>query len=130
MDYPTDLKYTENDEWIRVEGEAGVVGITEYAQDQLSDVVYVEYTVDVGEDVDQGNSFAAVESVKAAADVYLPVAGAVIDLNDDLLERPELVNSDPYGEAWMVQIEIANPDELEGLMDAEAYEQYCDERSE
>jgi glycine cleavage system H protein len=130
MDYPADLKYTENDEWIRVEGETAVVGITDYAQDQLSDVVYVEYTVDMGEDVDQGDSFAAVESVKAAADVYSPVAGTVVEVNDDLLENPELVNTDPYGEAWMVQLEIANPDELEGLMDSDAYERYCEERSE
>lgn len=130
MDYPADLKYTENDEWIRIEGETAVVGITDYAQDQLSDVVYVEYTVDIGEDVDQGDSFAAVESVKAAADVYSPVAGTVVGLNDDLLGSPELVNTDPYGEAWMVQVEIASPDELEGLMDSDAYERYCEERSE
>jgi glycine cleavage system H protein len=130
MEYPADLKYSEDDEWIRVEGGTATVGITEYAQDQLSDVVYVEYTVEVGEEADQGDPFAAVESVKAAADVYLPVGGTVIALNEDLLDSPEMVNSDPHGEAWMVQIEIANPDELEGLMDAEAYEQYCEERSE
>lgn len=130
MEYPMDLKYTENDEWIRVDGGAAEVGITDYAQDQLSDVVYVEYTADIGDEVDQGDAFAAVESVKAAADVYMPVAGVITDTNEDLLDSPELVNSDPYGEAWMVRVEIGGEVDLENLMDAEAYEEYCNERSE
>ena len=130
MEYPTDLKYTENDEWIRVDGGSAEVGITDYAQDQLSDVVYVEYTADVGDEVGQGDAFAAVESVKAAADVYMPVAGKVTETNEDLLDSPELVNSDPYGEAWLVRVEIADEADLEQLMDSEAYEKYCSERSE
>ncbi|HEY5574583.1 MAG TPA: glycine cleavage system protein GcvH [Anaerolineales bacterium] len=130
MNIPEDLKYTENDEWIRVEGNTGTVGITDYAQDQLSDIVYVEIIVDEGESLKKGDSCATVESVKAAADVYLPVGGTVTAINEDLGDTPELVNSDPYGEAWMVKVEISNPDELDDLMDAAAYRKYCEEREE
>ncbi len=130
MNIPTDLKYTENDEWIRVEDNIGTIGITDYAQDQLSDVVYVEVIVDEGETLDQGDSCATVESVKAAADVYMPVGGTVTEINEDLGDTPELVNNDPYGEAWMVKVDLSNRDELDALMDAEAYQKYCEEREE
>jgi glycine cleavage system H protein len=130
MNIPADLKYTENDEWVRVEGTVGTVGITDYAQDQLSDVVYVEVIVDEGESLDQGDSCATVESVKAAADVYMPVSGTVTAINEELPDTPELVNTDPYGEAWMVKVELSSPDELDGLMDAAAYEKHCQEREE
>jgi glycine cleavage system H protein len=106
------------------------VGITDYAQDQLSDIVYVEIIVDEGESLKKGDSCATVESVKAAADVYLPVGGTVTTINEDLGDTPELVNSDPYGAAWMVKVEISNPDELDDLMDAAAYRKYCEEREE
>ncbi len=129
MEFPADLKYTENDEWIRLEGNVGTIGITDYAQEQLSDVVYVEVSVSVGDTVAQGDTFAAVESVKAAADVYLPASGKVLEVNEGLADAPELVNSDPYGEAWMVKIELSDPSELDALMDAAAYEKYCQERS-
>jgi len=122
MNFPKELKYTKNDEWIRVEGDKGTIGITDYAQDQLSDIVFVEYLVDVGESLDKGETFSTVESVKAAADVYLPVAGEIIALNEDLPDAPESVNSDPYGEAWMIKIKISNPSELADLMDADAIE--------
>ena len=128
MNIPPDLKYTENDEWIRVEGNTGTIGITDYAQDQLSDVVYVEVSTDEGEELEQGDACAPVESVKAASDVYMPVSGRVTAINDDLPDTPELVNTDPYGEAWMVQIELSDPDELDGLLDAQAYEKHCEER--
>ena len=128
MNIPPDLKYTENDEWIRVEGNTGTIGITDYAQDQLSDVVYVEVIADEGEELEQGDACATVESVKAASDVYMPVSGRVTAINDDLPDTPELVNTDPYGEAWMVQIELSDPDELDGLLDAQAYEKHCEER--
>ncbi|MEJ2266809.1 MAG: glycine cleavage system protein GcvH [Anaerolineales bacterium] len=128
MNIPPDLKYTENDEWIRVEGNTGTIGITDYAQDQLSDVVYVEVITDEGEELEQGDACATVESVKAASDVYMPVSGRVTAINDDLPDTPELVNTDPYGEAWMVQIELSDPDELDGLLDAQAYEKHCEER--
>ena len=124
MNIPAKFKYTENDEWIEVEGDAGKVGITDYAQDQLSDIVYVEILVAEGDTVSQGDSCATIESVKAAADVYMPVSGKVVAVNDDLPDTPEQVNSDPYGAAWMVQIELSDPSELDKLMDAEAYEAF------
>ncbi len=120
------LKYTKNDEWINPED--GTVGITDYAQAQLSDVVYVEITVSEGDEVQQGDIVATVESVKAAADVYAPVSGTVVAINEDLADTPEVVNSDPYGEAWMVRLQIADPAELDSLMDADAYQKYCEER--
>jgi glycine cleavage system H protein len=129
MKFPTDLRYTENDEWIRIEGEFAVAGITDYAQDQLSDIVYVEITAGVGDTLAKGESCAAVESVKAASDVYLPAGGTITEINEALPATPELVNSDPYGAAWMVRLKLSDPAELEGLMDAAAYERHCQERS-
>ena len=109
MQFPKDLKYTKNDEWIRVEGDQGTIGITDYAQDQLSDIVFVEVTLAVGEQGAKGAACATIESVKAAAEVYLPVGGTVTKVNEDLPKTPEQVNKDPYGAAWMVQIKIAKP---------------------
>ena len=122
MNIPTDLKYTQNDEWIRVEGNIGTVGITDFAQNQLSDIVFVEVVVSEGETVSQGDTCATVESVKAASDVYLPVSGMIVEVNDSLPTIPESVNSDPYGAAWMVKLELSNPSELENLLDAPGYE--------
>ena len=123
MNIPADLKYTKNDEWIRVEGNVGTVGITDYAQDQLSDIVYVEIVAAEDELSEQNDTCATVESVKAAADVYLPVSGKIVAINETLADTPEVVNSDPYGEAWMVKIEISDPEELDTLLDAATYEQ-------
>jgi len=123
MNIPNDLKYTKNDEWIRVEENVGTVGITDYAQDQLSDIVYVEIVLAEGERVSQGDTCATVESVKAAADVYLPVSGVITAVNEDLPDAPETINSDPYGKAWMVKIELSDPTELDGLLDADGYQQ-------
>ncbi|MDF1499354.1 MAG: glycine cleavage system protein GcvH [Anaerolineales bacterium] len=128
MDIPKDLKYTESDEWVRVEGDTATTGISDYAQDQLSDIVYVEHVVEEGDTVAQGEPHSAVESVKAAADVYMPVGGKIIAINENLESSPELVNTDPYGEAWLVKFEISDASELEDLMDAAAYEKYCEER--
>lgn len=128
MNFPSDLKYTENDEWIRVDGNIGTAGISDYAQDQLSDIVYVEAQVAEGDKLDQGDVFAIVESVKAAADVYMPASGVITKINEDLPDSPELVNSDPYGDAWMIKFELSDPDELDGLLDAAAYEKHCQER--
>ncbi|MFL7893170.1 MAG: glycine cleavage system protein GcvH [Anaerolineales bacterium] len=130
MNIPADLKYTENDEWIRIEGNTGTIGITDYAQDQLSDVVFVEIVADINESLNPGDACATVESVKAAADVYLPVGGTITEINEDLLDAPELVNTDPYGEAWMLKIELSDPSQLDALLDAEAYQKICDQRSE
>jgi len=131
MNIPQGLKYTKNDEWIKVEDNTGLIGITDYAQEQLSDVVYVEIIVAQGEKVKKGDSCATVESVKAAADVYMPVSGAIISINDkELPETPELVNSDPFGKAWMVKVELSDSSELDDLMDADSYQKYCDEREQ
>jgi glycine cleavage system H protein len=129
MQFPEDLKYTENDEWVRVEGEIGTTGVTDYAQDQLSDVVYVEITVDIGDTVAKGGMFGLIESVKAAADIYMPVSGTLTEVNEALIDTPELVNSDPYGAAWMVKFEVSDPAELDAIMDVGAYEKYVSERS-
>lgn len=129
MNTPSNLKYTPNDEWIKVEGNVGTVGITDFAQNQLSDIVFVEIVVGVGDQVKKGDSAATLESVKAAADVYLPVGGKVIAINEALPDTPEKVNSDAFGEAWMVKIEISDPAELNGLLDAAAYEKVCAEKS-
>ncbi len=129
MNIPSDLKYTPNDEWIRVEGNTGVVGITDFAQDQLSDIVYVEIVVSVGDMVKKGDACATLESVKAAADVYMPVSGKIIAINEALPDTPEVVNSDPYGNAWMVKVEMSDPGELNDLLDAAAYEKHVQEKS-
>lgn len=128
MNIPSDLKYTENDEWIRVEGDIGTIGITDYAQEQLSDIVYVEILVSEGETVSKGDSCATVESVKAASDVFMPVSGTVVAVNEDLADVPETINSDPYGDAWMCKIQISDPAELETLLDSGAYQANVEER--
>lgn len=128
MKFPNDLKYTKNDEWIRVEGNVGTLGVSDYAQDQLSDIVYIEYAVSVGDEQSAGDIFGTVESVKAASDVYFPVGGKVIELNESLLDAPEMVNSDPYEKSWMIKIEISDLSELDGLMDSSAYETKTKER--
>jgi glycine cleavage system H protein len=128
MNIPTDLKYTQNDEWIKIDGNTGTVGITDFAQDQLSDIVFVEVIVSVGDTVKKGDPCATVESVKAAAEVYLPVSGTVIAVNETLPDSPELINKDPYGEAWMVKIEPTDPAELGSLLDAGAYQKRTEEK--
>ncbi|NPA06544.1 MAG: glycine cleavage system protein GcvH [Chloroflexi bacterium] len=125
---PENLKYTKSDEWI--DPQTGKVGITDYAQSQLSDVVYVEIIVSEGETVNKGDIIATIESVKAAADVYAPVSGKVVEVNEGLADTPEVVNSDPYGDAWLVRMEISDPSELDELMDADAYRKYCEERED
>jgi len=122
MNIPSDLKYTQNDEWIKADGNQGLIGITDYAQDQLSDIVFVEIVASIGEELKQGDTCATVESVKAAADVYLPASGKIIAVNDKLPDTPELINSDPYGESWLLKIELSNPEELNDLLDAAGYE--------
>jgi glycine cleavage system H protein len=129
MNVPTNLNYTPNDEWIKVEGNTGFVGITDFAQNQLSDIVFVEVVVSEGETVKKGDTCATLESVKAAADVYMPVSGKIVATNGALPDAPEKVNSDPYGEAWMVKVELSNPGELAQLMDAAAYEKHLQEKA-
>ncbi len=125
MKFESGYKYHEEHEWVRVEGEEAVIGISDFAQDQLSDVVYVELP-EVGDSFEVGEVFAVVESVKAASDVYMPVSGEILEINEELEDSPELVNSDPYGEAWFVRVAMANLDELEDLMDADAYKAFIE----
>lgn len=128
MKFPTDLRYTHNDEWIRVEGDAATVGLTDYAQDQLSDIVYVDYSAAPGIKVSKGAGFATVESVKAAADVYMPVDAEVVEVNKALQAMPDGVNSDPYGTAWLAKVKVTDASQLDSLLDAAAYEKFCEER--
>lgn len=124
-----DLKYTKSDEWVKVEGKTATIGITDFAQEQLSDIVFVEVTVSEGDKVSKGNAIATLESVKAAADVNSPVSGKVSAVNEDLPQNPEAVNSDPFGKAWMIKVDMTSETDLSDLMDAAAYEKYCQERS-
>lgn len=127
MNIPADLLYTDEHEWVRLEGDIAVVGITDYAQHELGDVVYVELP-EVGTTVEQGKPFGVVESVKAASDLYAPVSGEVVEINTALEDAPELVNNDPYGEGWMIKV---RPTDWEGekanLLDAEAYRRLIEE---
>ena len=127
MKFEADYKYTEKDEWVKVEGNVATIGISDYAQDQLSDVVFLEYLVGEGDEVAKGDEFGTIESVKAASDMYFPVSGTVVGLNEELLDTPETVNSDPYGEAWMIKVEMSDPAELDGLLDAAAYAKKVEE---
>lgn len=127
MNIPGNLKYTESNEWINLEGKTGTIGISDYAQDQLSDIVFAEVIVTEGDVIQKGDTIATVESVKAAADVYSPVSGKVININEALGGNPEVVNSDPYGAAWIVKIELDNPSEVNSLLNASAYEKLIQE---
>ena len=124
MNTPADLKYAKSDEWF--DSESGKIGITDYAQSQLSDIVFVEVLVDEGETIQAGKPIASVESVKASAEIYSPASGTVIAVNKDLPNKPEALNSDPYGAAWMIQLEGGSEGEL---MDSAAYEKHCEERN-
>src|SRR5687768_16328946 len=120
MSYPTDLKYTKEHEWVRVDGTTGIVGITDFAQQQLGDVVYVELP-DKGASVKQGAVFGTIESVKAVTELFAPVSGEVLETNSDLKDRPDHVNSKPH-ETWLVMVKLTNPGETASLVDAAAYE--------
>jgi glycine cleavage system H protein len=123
------LKYTESDEWVQVDGGTAKIGLTDYAQDQLSNIVFVDLSeVEVGGSLTRGDTCAAVESVKAASDVYAPVSGEVVAINDALDDEPEIINSDPYGAGWLIEVKLSDPSELNGLMDAAAYKKHCDAR--
>ena len=124
---PTELKYADTDEWFAVDGDVITIGITDYAQDQLNDIVYVEFK-DAGDSVDAGDSFGEVESVKAASELYSALPGEIIEVNTDLEDEPEVINADPFGAGWMVKIKAADLQALDGLMDAAAYDAYCDSR--
>lgn len=127
MNIPSDLKYAKTDEWVKVDGKTATIGVTDYAQSQLSDIVYFEFKVDLDETVKKGSPVATLESVKAAADVNTPVTGKVVGLNEAVIDGFEAINSDPYA-SWFVKVELSDLGELDGLMDAAQYEKYCTER--
>jgi len=122
MDFPDDLYYTEEHEWLRVEDGTATIGITDFAQGELGDIVFVEIDPE-GTEVDQDGVFGTVEAVKTVSELYMPVAGTIETVNTELEMAPELVNQDPYGEGWMVKIEIADEDQLDALMRADAYQE-------
>lgn len=123
MDFPEDLKYSKEHEWVKVDGGIVIIGITAHAQDELGDVVYVE-APEVGSSVDASGTFGVVESVKAVSDLYAPVSGKVIEVNSRLEEEPELINTDPYNEAWIIKVEMTDSSELDALLTSEEYSSY------
>lgn len=129
MEYPEGLKYSKEHEWVLVEDKVAIIGITEFAQHELGDVVYVELP-EVGEKVVKDDPFAAVESVKAVSDVFAPVSGTVLEINDTLPENPETINDDPYGDGWMIKVEMTDKDDLKDLMSAEEYAEYIEQQKE
>lgn len=122
MNIPANLKYTEDHEWIRVEGTIAFIGVTEYAQQQLGDIVFVEIET-VGDTLAKGDTFGTIEAVKTVSDLFMPVGGEVLEVNPKLESAPELVNQDPYGDGWMIKISISNAAELNDLLSAEAYQE-------
>lgn len=120
MNFPSELKYTKDHEWIKVSGNEALVGITDFAQRELGDIVYVDVNT-VGETVEQEQVFGTVEAVKTVSDLFMPLTGEVLEVNKDIDSAPESVNSDPYGKGWLIKIKISNPSEVDGLLDAEAY---------
>lgn len=129
MEFPEDLKYSKEHEWVLVDGDVVTVGITDFAQDQLGDIVFVELP-SIGDKVSKDEAFGVVESVKAVNDVYAPLSGTVVEVNDDLPDSPEMINEDCYGDGWMVKIRLSDPAELEALMDAVGYEKHTAEAAE
>ncbi|WP_406676744.1 glycine cleavage system protein GcvH [Moorella sp. ACPs] len=126
MEFPANLYYSKDHEWVEVEGNRARIGITDYAQESLGDIVFVELP-QVGDELAAGDSFGVVESVKSASDVYAPVGGKVVAVNEALLDSPQDINADPYGKGWMIELEMSDPAEVEDLMDAGAYRQMVKE---
>lgn len=120
MNIPAELKYTKDHEWVKIEGDIATVGITEFAQSELGDIVYVEIET-VGETIAQEEIFGSIEAVKTVSDLFMPISGEILELNEELDGNPELVNSDPYGAGWMVKVKISDVSEIENLLDSEAY---------
>ena len=121
MNIPSELKYTKDHEWIRIEGDTATVGITDYAQGELGDIVYIEIETE-GEELAAEEVFGTVEAVKTVSDLFMPVAGEVVEVNSAIADNPALVNEDPYGEGWMIKVKVSNPDDVSALLDAAGYE--------
>ncbi len=128
MKTPENLKYAKTDEWVKLEGNMATIGISDYAQDQLSDIVFIEFNKDKGESVKKNDILATIESVKAAGDVNSPVSGKVLEINENLVDHPEFLNEDPYEKAWMIKIEVNGTTEIDQLLSAADYEKFCAER--
>lgn len=126
MDFPEELKYTEEHEWVLVEEDVATIGITDFAQEQLGDVVFVELP-EVGDELEMGKTFGVVESVKAVSDIYAPVTGEVVEVNEELPDEPEILNSSPYDDGWMIKIKLTDPGELDELMDASSYQEFIEQ---
>jgi glycine cleavage system H protein len=126
MEFPEDLKYTKEHEWVKVDGDSVTIGITDYAQDSLGDVVYVELP-DADSTITAGETFGVVESVKAVSDLYAPVSGTVTEVNDAVVDGPEAINDEPYGEAWLLKVKLSDTGELDGLMSAKDYQAFTEE---
>lgn len=124
MNIPAELKYSKDHEWVKVEGKIATIGITDFAQSQLGDIVFVDIQTE-GEDLKKEEVFGAIEAVKTVADALMPVSGKIIEVNSELDGSPELVNSNPYDKGWMIKVELSNPDEINSLMDAKSYEAIC-----
>ena len=122
MNIPAELKYSKDHEWIRLEGETAYVGITDFAQHELGDIVFVDIDT-VEETLEAEETFGTIEAVKTSSELLMPVAGTVVEFNEALADAPETVNNDPYGEGWIIKVQVANPAELDGLLDAEAYKE-------
>jgi len=120
MNIPVDLLYTEDHEWVRVEGDEAYIGITDFAQNELGDIVFIEVET-VDEELDTGDAFGTIEAVKTVSDLFMPIAGTVLELNETLEDTPEIINKDSYGEGWIIKIKISDPGELDKLIDANAY---------
>jgi glycine cleavage system H protein len=129
MEFPEGLIYSKEHEWVLVEGQVATIGITEYAQEELGDIVYVELP-EVGEKTVKDDPFGAVESVKAVSDVYAPVSGTVLEINDALPDSPETINEDPYGDGWMIKVEMSDPDDIKDLMGSDEYTEYVEQQKE
>ncbi len=121
MNFPAELKYTKDHEWVKIDGDVAIVGITEFAQSELGDIVYVEIDT-VGETIEQEEVFGSVEAVKTVSDLFMPLSGEILEFNENLEANPELVNSDPYGEGWMIKVKLSDASQVDGLLDAAAYE--------
>ena len=126
MNFPTNVKYTSEHEWIRLENDEAITGITDYAQDQLGDIVFVDVTAE-GETLEQGEVFGTIEVVKTVSDLFLPIGGEIVEVNPELEEHPELVNKDPYGEGWIIRIKPTDASQMDELLDAEAYKKIINE---
>ena len=126
MDFPDELKYTEEHEWVLVEDDIATIGITDFAQDQLGDVVFVELP-EIGDQLEAGKPLGVVESVKAVSDVYAPISGEVVEINNDLPDEPEMLNTSPYDDGWMIKIKLDDSGEVDDLMDAAAYQEFLEQ---